>query len=436
MIINNNNKKLKIMKEFIIVRETRLFFIVFISIALVTNSLAQEKDTLKLGKESAIKLYIDCEWCDVEHFKKEITLVNYVRDRKEADVHMIITEMNTGSGGTEYSLIFYGEGKYKQLSDTITFALPPNSTDEEERNAQIINIKKGLTPFILRSSMADKISITYQKDKGKEEVVEDKWKSWVFETSINGFAQGEDIYSNLNLWSNVSVSKVTPEIKIEFKYQNNFNRRIYNLESGVIESFTRSNYGNLLITKSMGEHWAYGGFAKVYGSTYSNIEVSGAVEPALEYNVFKYSEATTKQLRFLYKIGTQYNNYIDTTIFDKTTEIYYSQYLGINYKNVQKWGSIEGSIYGSTFLNDFSKNNVGIYLSSSFRLFKGLSLMLNGGYNQKRNQITLPKESSSTSEILLRQKEMASNYNYWVNFGFSYTFGSIYNNVVNARFED
>ncbi len=409
---------------------------IFILIVSFSNLNAQEQDTLKSEKQSALKLFVDCQWCDIEHFKKEITLVNYVRDRKEADVHMIITEMNTGSGGTEYSLIFYGEGKYKPLSDTITFALPPNSTDEEERDAQIKNIKRGLTPFILRSPMANKISITYQKDKGKEEIVEDKWKSWVFETSVNGFSQGEDVYTNLNLWSNVSASKVTPDIKIELKYQNSFNQSVYRLESETIESFTRSNYGNLLITKSLGEHWAYGGFAKVYGSTYSNIEVSSSVMPAVEYNVYKYSEATTKQLRLLYKVGPQYNNYIDTTIFDKTSEIYYSQYLGINYKNVQKWGSIEGSVYGSTFLNDFSKNNVGIYVSSSFRLFKGFSLMLNGGYNQKRNQISLPKEGSSTSDILLRQKEMASNYNYWVNFGFSYTFGSIYNNVVNARFED
>ncbi len=415
---------------------TQFFLTVLILIFSYTKSQAQEQDTLTSDKQSALKLFVDCQWCDIEHFKKEITLVNYVRDRKEADVHMIITEMNTGSGGTEYSLIFYGEGKYEPLSDTITFAMPPNTTDEEERNAQILNIKKGLAPFILRSPMADKISIIYEKDKGKEDVVEDKWKSWVFETSINGFSTGEDIYTNLNLWTNVSASKVTPDIKIELKYQNSFKQSIYRLESGTIESFTRSNYGNLLLTKSLGEHWAYGGFTKVYGSTYSNIELASSVEPAVEYNIFKYSEATTKQLRLLYRVGAQYNNYIDTTIFDKTSELYYSQYLGINYKNVQKWGSIEGSIYGSTFLNDFSKNNVGIYLSSSFRLFKGFSLMLNGGYNQKRNQITLPKEGSSTSEILLRQKEMASNYNYWINFGFSYTFGSIYNNVVNARFDD
>ena len=52
-----------------------------------------------------------------------------------------------------------------------------------------------------------------------------------------------------------------------------------------------------------------------------------------------------------------------------------------------------------------------------------------------RDQITLKKGTTTAEDILTRQHEMETDYNFWVNFGLSYTFGSIYNNVVNPRFE-
>lgn len=50
------------------------------------------------------------------------------------------------------------------------------------------------------------------------------------------------------------------------------------------------------------------------------------------------------------------------------------------------------------------------------------------------DQINLVKQDLTYDEILLQRKEIATQYEYYVNFGLSYTFGSIYNNVVNPRF--
>ena len=412
----------------------------FISLLLfVFTANSQITDTLTSNKKDALNLYVDCKWCDVEHFKTQITIVNYVRDRKNADVHLIITEISTGSGGVEYNMQFIGKGRFKNLSDTLKFALPPNSTNEEIRDAQIEKIKIGLTPFILKTPYVDKLTISYNSDNNneeKKEIIEDKWKSWVAEISTSGYANGEDTYLNYNTWSSVGITKVTPDIKIELRYHNNYNESIYRFETDTIVSISRSNQGNALITFSVGNHWAVGAFANIYSSTFSNMDISTAILPAIEYNVFKYEDATTKQLRFIYKVGYQYNYYIDTTIFNKTEEGYFNHYLNINYKTVKQWGSIEGSVYASTLLKDFNKNRIGAYIGGSIRIFKGLSFNVYGGYSQKRDQISLPKEESSTEDILLRKKEMASNYNFWVNFGLSYTFGSIYNNVVNVRFDD
>jgi hypothetical protein len=68
------------------------------------------------------------------------------------------------------------------------------------------------------------------------------------------------------------------------------------------------------------------------------------------------------------------------------------------------------------------------------RLVQGLSLNLSGHVSSINDQIYLPRDGASDEEILVQQRERATSYKYSVSLGLSYTFGSIFNNVVNPRF--
>jgi len=87
-------------------------------------------------------------------------------------------------------------------------------------------------------------------------------------------------------------------------------------------------------------------------------------------------------------------------------------------------------------LHDFSKNRVDISTSISFRIFKGFSVELYGGYSFIHNQLNIAKNDATLEEILLQQRSFATSFSYWSSFGISYTFGSIYNNIVNPRLSD
>ena len=50
------------------------------------------------------------------------------------------------------------------------------------------------------------------------------------------------------------------------------------------------------------------------------------------------------------------------------------------------------------------------------------------------DQIYISAGGATDEEILLNLRTRVSDFNYGVSFGFSYRFGSIYNNVVNNRF--
>jgi len=72
--------------------------------------------------------------------------------------------------------------------------------------------------------------------------------------------------------------------------------------------------------------------------------------------------------------------------------------------------------------------------SINLRLVKGLSLRLYGSVSLVHDQLNLPKGDASSEDILLSRKQLASQYTYYGSIGLTYTFGSIYNNVVNPRF--
>jgi hypothetical protein len=68
------------------------------------------------------------------------------------------------------------------------------------------------------------------------------------------------------------------------------------------------------------------------------------------------------------------------------------------------------------------------------RIAKGLSISLYGSAAAIHDQLSLVKENIPLDQILLQRKQLATQFQYFTSFGLTYTFGSIYNNVVNPRF--
>jgi hypothetical protein len=209
------------------------------------------------------------------------------------------------------------------------------------------------------------------------------------------------------------------------------------VESGdtVITSLTRSYSANTLTVKSLGPHMSLGARTSVSTSTFGNTALSITVTPAVEFNVFPYSESTRRQLTALYAVGGRMLEYRDTTIYDQIEETRPLHSLTLGYSTRQPWGSVDMSVDGSQFLHDRSKYSISVFTGlSDIRLFKGFSFNVFGNYSLVRNQIALARGTLTQEEVLLRQREVATSYRYFVSGGISYRFGSIFNNVVNPRF--
>ncbi len=401
-----------------------------------------QNDTASV-RNDALKIFLGCEYpdygrCDVDFMKREISFVNYVRDTKEAQVHILITRQNAGNGGKKYDLLFLGQLEFENQNDTLSFVSLPDNTDAEIRDKQLLYLKLGLIKYVSHTKLAELLEIKYTGTKdANNEIVKDKWNSWVFELSSQTYMQGESLYSNFHLWSNIRANRITPDWKLEFRAGNNFSQTKFVIDENVTLTPIRSSYfTNGLIVKSLNEHWSVGGIIRIGNNTYSNYDLYASFYPAIEYNIFPYSKSSVKQFTFRFETGYKYSDYTDSTDYDKMTEHLFESELSAAYKVTKKWGNINTSINGSTLMHDLSKYNIDLYTSLNVRIVKGLSVELSGSSSLIRNQINLPKQGATYEEILLRQQQVSTDYRFSFFAGLSYTFGSIYNNVVNPRFDN
>jgi hypothetical protein len=106
----------------------------------------------------------------------------------------------------------------------------------------------------------------------------------------------------------------------------------------------------------------------------------------------------------------------------------------VNLVQNQPWGSVDLSAEGGQYLDMTNKNYAEIGGDLSVRLFKGFNVNFGGHYAAIRNQLYLPAIGATPEEILTQQRQLATNYQYFMFTGISYTFGSVLNNVVNPRF--
>ncbi|MCD6332914.1 MAG: hypothetical protein J7L89_06540 [Bacteroidales bacterium] len=369
-----------------------------------------------------------------EHIKREITFINYVRDRKQAQLYIMETRQSTGAKGSEYTITLIGQQEFESINDTIVYISKASDTDEMVRDKLVKLLKHGLMRYVEKTPLADYITLSYNY-KSKPTDVIDKWDYWVFSTRFNYDMSKRSSRNEFSINGSFSADRVTPELKTSFYIGSDYDREKYIFSSGeTYTSISRSHRLTGLIVKSIGEHWSVGGFSSINSSYYSNTKFAFEIAPAFEFNIFPYSVSTRREFRLLYKAAYRNVYYEEETIYFKTHENLFYESLSASFQLKERWGSLWASMEGSHYFHDFSKLNLDFSCNLNLRLFEGLSMDIRGGYSAIRDQLALRKGGATETEIFLHQKEIAENYRLSTEIGFRYTFGSIYSNVVNPRF--
>ena len=402
-------------------------------------------DSARAAQDSALRVFLDCpnSFCDFDYYRTEITFVNWVRDRQFAQVHVLVTAQETG-GGQEYTISFIGLERFAGAEDTLRYVSHRADTQDDLRKGLARVLRLGLVRFAARTPVAPRIEISYAAPAGTAAQVRDPWNYWVFSVRASSNFYGEHSYKNNYVNGGISANRITEAWKITFSAnesytQNDYLLPVYDSTGAQIgetrsRNITRSYGADVLIARSAGPHWSTALRASAFSSTYSNQDVTLRGGPAIEFDVFPYTQSTRKLLTLAYGLNVVAFNYRDTTIFNRLSETRLTQNLTLSLDIKQPWGSAGASVEGSHYLHDFSKNHLTFFGNGNFRLYKGLSLDFFTIVELIHDQLSIEKGGASQQEVLLRRRQLATSYSYQGFVGLRYTFGSKFANVVNPRF--
>jgi hypothetical protein len=391
-----------------------------------------------------LRVFVDCSYfCDMDYVRTEMPWVDYMRDRADAEVHILVSQQATGGGGSRFTLEFIGLKEFAALNDTLAYTAGPMASPDDVRRGLTQLMKVGLVPFLARTPYAERLQVDVAPpaaDAPAEAVaVDDPWDNWRFSVGLNLNADGQSRASSHNLSGNIGANRTTEDWKISLGLRRSESQQTFTFpgDGGVDEEqkfVTRSSSFSGLVVRSLGSNFSAGLQGSAGASTFGNTDLELSVMPAIEYDVFPYSESNRRMLTARYAIGVRSFDYRDTTIYFQTRETHPQHSLNLSYSNQERWGSIGLQASYSEYLHDRSFNNAGLFGNASVRLFKGLSMNVFGDYSRVRDQLSLAKTEETTEEVLLHQRELRTSYSYFLGVGLSYSFGSIFNNIVNPRF--
>lgn len=387
-----------------------------------------------------LSVFLDVErWIDSDYIRQEIPVVEYVRDKELADVHIIMSRHRAGSTGLTYSISFIGYGEYKNKNYEISCWIPASYTSDMERNAYTEKIKAGLAPYIAAADISDKMDITYDAVPLEiipdTEALRDPWNNWVFEIYAGGNYYREESSNSLHIRYGVFADRITKEARTRLRPYGNYNERNYITDDGTVTSTSVRGGLDSYHIISISDHWAVGVFGDIFISTYHNMNFSGEFSPAIEYSLFPYEDATRRSITFAWRFGVGYYDYLEETIFDKTEEVLFGQAVIAAANFRQPWGNIRASLVGFHHFHDFRSNRTELAASLNFRIIQGLSLNISSSYNLINDLVAIPKADMTLEEILLEQRRRTTSYEFSANIGLSYTFGSRVTGVFNPRLD-
>lgn len=407
--------------------------------ALASSGLGARGLAAQEPESARLRVYVDCaEGCDLEHFQREILFNDWVRDQADADVSILITVQAAGGGGSRYDLMFRGQDRFEGIDETLQYTSGATQTDAEVRDELTLITEIGLLRYVARTSGFRTIDVSFDRESeglDPTSTQEDPWNRWVFETSISGSMEAEDRSEEYSVGASQSISRVTEGMKFGLELQTDYDESNFTVSDGsIVTSIIRSYEAELLYVGSLGPHWGLGFRGYAGHVPYSNYDLAVRFAPAIEYNIFPYDESTRRQLRLLYDVGLRHQDYLEETVYLEARESRWEESVAIVLELDELWGAADLAIEGSHLLDDFRRNRLTAYGYLQFRLFRGFGIFFEANASRVRDQINLPRGDATDEEILLRQRELQTDFRLEASVGLDFTFGSVFSDAVNARF--
>jgi len=388
-----------------------------------------------------LTVFLDCQnvYCDRNYFLTEMPYVLLTQDRLDAEVHVMMTALSTGAGGQQITMTIIGQRRFAGRVDTLSTSIPPNSTEDQHRREMVRVLRLALAPMLLRTAAASQFALNYTAPTGAQATtgtagVNDPWNFWVYRTSANGNVGAQSRSSDYSFELNASANRITEASKTIFDFEWEYNASRFELDSSEVRFALRSAEFEAVYLKSVTDHWSTGIGANIGLDEFRNQDFNASLDIAAEWNYYPWSQATRKQFVFIAGLSNRYFEYAEETIFERKSEFRTALVTKIANETRQPWGSLFAGVEHIRYLHNVDTYSATLYVYMDVRVSRGFSIWFGGDASKVNDQLYLPRGDAEDDEVLTQQRDLATAYRVNAYAGLSFTFGSIFNSVVNPRF--
>jgi len=120
----------------------RLFFLIFC----LFPTLLSAQDSLPRPK-----IFLNCpDGCQEDFLKTELSFFDFVRDRFEADIQILIIAQDNSAGGQQITLTFIGQKQFLGVTDTLIFSTKQADSNDMIRTKGVQLLKVGLIKYLAK----------------------------------------------------------------------------------------------------------------------------------------------------------------------------------------------------------------------------------------------------------------------------------------------
>jgi hypothetical protein len=347
---------------------------------------------------------------------------------------VFITEQKTGSEGKRLTISFIGRENFSGQDETLFYFAPQSSTDIEKREGLTRVVEMGLMPYVAQTSEAINMEIRYnKKHEPLVEINDDSWDYWVFMIDMGGGLNAEESVKGYSLNNAVNANRITEAWKFKNSFELLYEEEKFSQDGQELTSSLRKWELKSEAVKSLSDRWSAGLEGELFSTTYKNIQSGYSISPAIEYNIFPWVEAERRKFTLVYRLGLAAWRYHEITLYDKLREQLWFQAVELDLQMTQPWGEVDFEVKANQYPQKKDMYSIQLDIELSLRLSSSWSFVLETTFESIHDQIYLPKGDATIDEILLKRRQLATTYNLATVFSLRFTFGSIYNNIINRR---
>lgn len=382
-----------------------------------------------------LKLHLTCpQTCFEDYLRQELSYFDIVRDRHQADLTLLVVRQKAASAGERITVQVLSRAG-GPANDHVALTRPAAPPEEVRREvlatalAALFEASAG-TPH----QRAFKLSLPQRLD-GSLSRLADPWDHWVVAPELKGFIDAESNYHFVELHSALTLRRVTERhrLRIRGAYLRRFNS--FTLEDGAqVTGDVFEWSGRVTYAHALGERFALGFAASELSNQFANLRGHLHGGPVAEVNLFPYSENVRQQVRLAYQAGPWLDWYFERTRADLLHQLRPYHALTLVADANQRWGSVQWAFQLNSLLDEPEKWRLGTAAVVSLRLFEGFAVQAQGQAALVRDQLSLRARPLTDTELLLGTAQQPTNFKVELEFGISYTFGSVHDTIVNPRF--